>query len=145
MMYFVVRTDAVSTLQSGIANSVGLSLSYLNKEILDHNVDISLSTLIERLKNAPVEFPWRTEHEQHEAVLDELRDIWMRLLIYTAGKSRGPMHAAELACGGELITFVWLLMVKAGLGDSEAKRILIANSACADTNTKEAYAFYFAS
>ncbi|BAT00313.1 uncharacterized protein [Oryza sativa Japonica Group] len=80
-----------------------------------------------------------------DETLREMVDMWTRLLIYTAGKSRGPMHAAELACGGELITFVWLLMVKAGLGDSEAKRILIANSACADTNTKEAYAFYFAS
>uniref|UniRef100_A0A0D9WW62 DUF4220 domain-containing protein n=1 Tax=Leersia perrieri TaxID=77586 RepID=A0A0D9WW62_9ORYZ len=80
-----------------------------------------------------------------EEALEEMVDMWTRLLIYSAGKSQGPMHAAELARGGELITFVWLLMVKAGLGDSESKRILIANSASASTNLKEAYAFYFAS
>ncbi|EEC83108.1 hypothetical protein OsI_28263 [Oryza sativa Indica Group] len=122
------NANAVSTLQSGIANSVGLSLSYLNKEILDHNVDISLSTLIERLKNAPVEFPWRTEHEQHEAVLDELRDIWMRLLIYTAGKSRPEGHAAHLAKGGELLTFVWLYMASMGVGDGVAQPIETSTS-----------------
>ncbi|KAF0909101.1 hypothetical protein E2562_031357 [Oryza meyeriana var. granulata] len=79
-----------------------------------------------------------------EEALEEMVDMWTRLLVYSAGKSQGPMHAAALACGGELITFVWMLMVKAGLGDSQAKRILIANSAGGGTNLKEAYAFYFA-
>ncbi|XP_044954020.1 uncharacterized protein LOC123404164 [Hordeum vulgare subsp. vulgare] len=75
--------------------------------------------------------------------LEEMVEMWVRLLIYSAGKTQGQMHTAPLASGGELITFVWLLMFKKGLGDSEANRILIANSAGVDPNLKEVFAFYF--
>ncbi|GJN12462.1 hypothetical protein PR202_ga30741 [Eleusine coracana subsp. coracana] len=43
--------------------------------------------------------------------LEELRDIWIRLLIYAAGKSRPQMHAGQIARGGELLTFAWLIML----------------------------------
>jgi hypothetical protein len=50
--------------------------------------------------------------------LEEIRDFWLRLLLYAAGKSRGDTHAARLAGGGELLTFAWLLMAHLEIGDS---------------------------
>lgn len=50
--------------------------------------------------------------------LNEMMDLWTRLLIYSTGKSRVEMHAARLSRGGELLTFAWLLMVHKKLGDS---------------------------
>ncbi|VAI40007.1 unnamed protein product [Triticum turgidum subsp. durum] len=49
--------------------------------------------------------------------LKEMRDLWTRLLIYCAGKSRAEMHAAQLSRGGGLLTFAWLLMAHKELGD----------------------------
>jgi hypothetical protein len=49
--------------------------------------------------------------------LEEIMNIWTRLLVYSAGKSRAAVHAAGLSTGGELITFAWLLMAHNKLGD----------------------------
>nr|AAG13601.1 hypothetical protein [Oryza sativa Japonica Group] len=49
--------------------------------------------------------------------LEEIRDMWAMLLIYSAGKSKANMHAAQLSKGGELLTFAWLLMAHLQLGD----------------------------
>ncbi|XBH75085.1 hypothetical protein VPH35_101902 [Triticum aestivum] len=49
--------------------------------------------------------------------LNEMRDLWTRLLIYCAGKSRAEMHAAQLSRGREFLTFAWLLMAHKELGD----------------------------
>uniref|UniRef100_A0A0D9WW63 DUF4220 domain-containing protein n=1 Tax=Leersia perrieri TaxID=77586 RepID=A0A0D9WW63_9ORYZ len=84
-----------------------------------------------------------------EGALEEMAAMWLRLLIFSAGRSNGKVHAAELAKGGELITFTWLLMAREGLGESESKRVRMTStisfddSAGADTDLKEAYAFFF--
>ncbi|KAF6986252.1 hypothetical protein CFC21_004036 [Triticum aestivum] len=52
--------------------------------------------------------------EQRQETLREIRDLWTRLLLFAAGKSRADMHAAQLSRGGELLTFAWLLMAHKG-------------------------------
>ncbi|XP_037446399.1 uncharacterized protein LOC119316163 [Triticum dicoccoides] len=53
-----------------------------------------------------------------EAHLLEIRDAWVGFLLHAASKSRPEMHAAQLARGGEFLTFVWLLMAHCNLGNS---------------------------
>ncbi|KAK6132616.1 hypothetical protein DH2020_033646 [Rehmannia glutinosa] len=43
--------------------------------------------------------------------------VWLELLCFGASHCKGNAHAQQLSKGGELITFVWLLMAHFGLGD----------------------------
>ncbi|CAL5007655.1 unnamed protein product [Urochloa decumbens] len=54
-------------------------------------------------------------HPSTEA-LKELEGFWMWVIMYSAAKSRPEMHAALLGRGGELLTFVWLLLVHLDTG-----------------------------
>lgn len=51
------------------------------------------------------------------AALKEVVSMWVPLLVYAAGKSSPKEHARRLSMGGDLLTFVWLLMVHRMLGD----------------------------
>ncbi|CAM0146836.1 unnamed protein product [Urochloa decumbens] len=53
--------------------------------------------------------------------LEEIKEAWIRLIIYAAAKSRPEMHAAQLAKGGELLTFVWLQLGHYGFGPMDAR------------------------
>ncbi|KAM3253524.1 hypothetical protein ACQJBY_047547 [Aegilops geniculata] len=74
--------------------------------------------------------------------LEEIRDMWVRLIVYTAGKSRPEMHAAQLARGGELLTFVWLQMAHKMLGDAGEHIIELINTRTAPS-LEILYAFDF--
>ncbi|BBH00805.1 Protein of unknown function D [Prunus dulcis] len=43
--------------------------------------------------------------------------VWVELLSYTAGHCRANDHVQLLSKGGELVTFVWLLMAHFGIGE----------------------------
>ncbi|KAM0849875.1 hypothetical protein ACQ4PT_053483 [Festuca glaucescens] len=51
------------------------------------------------------------------AALKEVVSMWVPLLVYAAGKSSSKEHARRLSMGGDLLTFVWMLMAHRMLGD----------------------------
>uniref|UniRef100_J3KWP1 DUF4220 domain-containing protein n=1 Tax=Oryza brachyantha TaxID=4533 RepID=J3KWP1_ORYBR len=62
-----------------------------------------------------------------ELSLQEIKEMWTRLLVYAAGKCSGELHARRLADGLELLTFVWLLMIHHGLGDAATEVKLLTS------------------
>ncbi|KAF3451588.1 hypothetical protein FNV43_RR07683 [Rhamnella rubrinervis] len=46
-----------------------------------------------------------------------MSEVWVELLSYAASHCRANTHAQLLSKGGELITFVWLLMAHFGIGE----------------------------
>ncbi|KAG5555712.1 hypothetical protein RHGRI_006378 [Rhododendron griersonianum] len=43
--------------------------------------------------------------------------VWVELMCYAAGQCRADAHMAQLSKGGQLLTFIWLLMVQLGLAN----------------------------
>lgn len=54
---------------------------------------------------------------QPEEAWEMTSKVWLEMLCYGASHCRGDAHAQQLRQGGELITFVWLLMAHFGLGE----------------------------
>jgi hypothetical protein len=60
--------------------------------------------------------------------LENIREIWIRLLLYAAGKCSGELHARQLGKGGELLSLVWLLMLHHDLGDAATEYKLLSSA-----------------
>ena len=109
MLYLLVRHPEMlpvsGTAEPTLKFFLG-SITYRN----DHYKNRTLKRARDRLQiQEPADMGIKT--------LEEIRDIWAMLLIYSAGKSKANMHAAQLSKGGELLTFAWLLMAHLQLGD----------------------------
>ncbi|XP_062205666.1 uncharacterized protein LOC133907610 [Phragmites australis] len=89
----------------------------------------------ECLKEQEEPGPWRE-------TLMEIRDMWMRLLVFAAGKCQAELHAQQLGRGGELLTLVWLLMAHSGIGDVGHQVDLISSN---DVMSGQFCAFHFPS
>lgn len=59
--------------------------------------------------------------------LEEIKEMWTRMLVYAAGKCSRELYARQLGVGFELITFVWLLMIHHGLGDAATEVKLLTS------------------
>ncbi|GLU05300.1 hypothetical protein SLE2022_224070 [Rubroshorea leprosula] len=57
------------------------------------------------------------EKEGKEKKWKLLSRMWVELMSYAAAHCRANIHAQQLSKGGELITFVWLLMAHFGFGE----------------------------
>ena len=53
------------------------------------------------------------EHERWQIIIK----VWVEMLSYAASHCRPDTHAKEVSKGGQLISFVWLLMAHFGLGE----------------------------
>ncbi|KAM0830611.1 hypothetical protein ACQ4PT_066103 [Festuca glaucescens] len=65
-----------------------------------------------------------------DELLVEIKEIWIRMLVYAAGKSHAEAHAQHMSKGGgELLTFIWLLMgAHYELGDVARRLDLVSSS-----------------
>ncbi|TXG54183.1 hypothetical protein EZV62_019439 [Acer yangbiense] len=59
----------------------------------------------------------RLEEEEKEDKWKLMSRIWVEMLSFSASHCRARTHAQQVSKGGELITFVWLLMAHFGLGE----------------------------
>ncbi|RLN03539.1 hypothetical protein C2845_PM13G02880 [Panicum miliaceum] len=53
-----------------------------------------------------------------EKMWEVIKDVWIEMLCFSAGRCRGYLHAKSLGYGGEYLSFVTLLMSHAGLETS---------------------------
>jgi hypothetical protein len=44
-----------------------------------------------------------------------IQGVWVEMLCFSAGRCRGYLHAKALGTGGELLTYIWLLMSHMGM------------------------------
>uniref|UniRef100_A0A0D3HB42 DUF4220 domain-containing protein n=1 Tax=Oryza barthii TaxID=65489 RepID=A0A0D3HB42_9ORYZ len=44
-----------------------------------------------------------------------IEGVWVEMLCFSASRCRGYLHAKSLGNGGELLTFVWLLLLRMGM------------------------------
>uniref|UniRef100_A0ACD5XZ79 Uncharacterized protein n=1 Tax=Avena sativa TaxID=4498 RepID=A0ACD5XZ79_AVESA len=120
MVYLLIEHPAMLPVGSNIHHLLGTAhnKSWTNPESLrayfvEKGFTINLDFWRERRQSLLV----NNEAGVH-AELEILEQVWVRMLIYAAGKSKAEEHARRLSTGGELITFVWLLMFRRCLGDA---------------------------
>jgi hypothetical protein len=70
--------------------------------------------------------PSRLRAPPCELSLKELKEVWARLLIYSAGKCPMELHGRQLGEGVELLSVVWSLMMHHGVGEVGRQLNLLA-------------------
>uniref|UniRef100_A0A0D9XHR8 DUF4220 domain-containing protein n=1 Tax=Leersia perrieri TaxID=77586 RepID=A0A0D9XHR8_9ORYZ len=50
-----------------------------------------------------------------EKMWEVIKGVWVEMLCFCASRCRGYLHAKSLGAGGELLTFVWLLLLHMGM------------------------------
>ncbi|XP_023642030.1 uncharacterized protein LOC111831574 isoform X2 [Capsella rubella] len=86
-------------------------------EIIDVKGDRSKSVLFDAAKLAKELKGFSKKEEDDAEMWTIVSKVWVELLSYAATNCGAIEHAAQLSKGGELISFVWLLMTHLGLGD----------------------------
>ncbi|AED95257.1 unnamed protein product [Arabidopsis thaliana] len=86
-------------------------------EPIDVKGDRSKSVLFDGAMLAKELKGLRKNKEDDSEMWKIMSQVWVELLSYAATKCGAIEHAAQLSKGGELISFVWLLMAHFGLGD----------------------------
>ncbi|CAL5086861.1 unnamed protein product [Urochloa decumbens] len=56
----------------------------------------------------------RALHDEKK-MWEVIEGVWVEMLCFSAGRCRGYLHAKALGTGGELLTYVWLLMSYMGM------------------------------
>ncbi|VAH96197.1 unnamed protein product [Triticum turgidum subsp. durum] len=44
-----------------------------------------------------------------------IEGVWVEMLCFSASRCRGYLHAKSLGTGGELLTYIWLLLSQMGM------------------------------
>ncbi|KAJ6394149.1 hypothetical protein OIU77_023390 [Salix suchowensis] len=101
MMYLLIMQPAMMAAVAGI-----------EVKPVDVKGDRSKSVLFDASRLAKL-----LKKEKEEKRWELLRRVWVELLSYAAGNCRANAHAQQVSKGGELLTFVWLLMAHFGLTD----------------------------
>ncbi|KAF7069650.1 hypothetical protein CFC21_075249 [Triticum aestivum] len=113
MVYLLANRPEMLPIYDGGQSSLR-SVAWLCEDLQGADVnDILHRTILLSTKDDIPETPEECRKEQ----LLEIEELWVGLLLHAASKSRPEMHAALLARGGELLTFIWLLMAHYRLGD----------------------------
>ncbi|KAJ4839341.1 hypothetical protein Tsubulata_048482 [Turnera subulata] len=82
-------------------------------KILEWNTDVPIQFVLFDASRLAKELNKLDEDQRWEL----LSKVWVELVSYAAGHCRAIAHAQQLSSGGELLTFVWLLMSHFGLTD----------------------------
>ncbi|XP_010441715.1 PREDICTED: uncharacterized protein LOC104724856 [Camelina sativa] len=120
---FFYRRHILDRFRNMVTDAKGASLAILSvaapakAETMDVKGDRSKSVLFDGAKLAK-ELNGLSKNEGDQANMWKVvSQVWVELLCYAATKCGAIEHAAQLSKGGELISFVWLLMAHLGLGD----------------------------
>ncbi|GKV27570.1 hypothetical protein SLEP1_g36730 [Rubroshorea leprosula] len=105
--------ETMLLVRSSISNEREVSSKILNlipnfrnpERDINRSVLFAASALAQQLMEPPDGIPW-----------EKMSKVWVHLMCFAAMNCRPHVHAQQPSKGGELLTFVWLLMNHLGIG-----------------------------